>query len=107
MSVQLTERAAERVKNYISQRSNAVGLRIGIKKTGCSGYAYQLDYAQAIEPDDIVTECHGVKVLVNRQWEDILGGTEVDFVREGLNAGFKFSNPNEKAQCGCGESFTV
>jgi iron-sulfur cluster assembly protein len=107
MSITLTESAARHVSKYISQRGKGVGVRLGVKTTGCSGLAYKLEYADAIAPEDQVFECHGVKVLVDPQSLSYLDGTELDFVREGLQQGFKFSNPNERDRCGCGESFRV
>ncbi|WP_018914177.1 iron-sulfur cluster assembly protein IscA [Thiomonas sp. FB-6] len=107
MSITLTESAASHVSKYLSQRGKGVGVRLGVKTTGCSGLAYKLEYADAVAPEDEVFESHGVKVLVDPQSLSYLDGTELDFVREGLQQGFKFSNPNERDRCGCGESFRV
>lgn len=107
MAISLTENAARRVKSYLEQRGRGVGLRIGVKRTGCSGWAYQLDYADAIESDDVVFDDAGVKVVVDAKSLELIDGTEVDFVKEGLNEAFKFRNPNVKGECGCGESFNV
>ncbi|MBU6512406.1 MAG: iron-sulfur cluster assembly protein IscA [Betaproteobacteria bacterium] len=107
MSITLTESAASHVSKYLSQRGKGVGVRLGVKTTGCSGLAYKLEYADAVAPEDQVFESHGVKVLVDPQSLSYLDGTELDFVREGLQQGFKFSNPNERDRCGCGESFRV
>jgi iron-sulfur cluster assembly protein len=107
MSITLTESAAMHVSKYLSQRGKGVGVRLGVKTTGCSGLAYKLEYADAVSPEDQVFESHGVKVLVDPQSLSYLDGTELDFVREGLQQGFKFSNPNERDRCGCGESFRV
>ncbi len=107
MSITLTESAAMHVSKYLSQRGKGVGVRLGVKTTGCSGLAYKLEYADAVAPEDQVFESHGVKVLVDPQSLSYLDGTELDFVREGLQQGFKFSNPNERDRCGCGESFRV
>ncbi len=107
MSITLTESAALHVSKYLSQRGKGVGVRLGVKTTGCSGLAYKLEYADAVAPEDQVFESHGVKVLVDPQSLSYLDGTELDFVREGLQQGFKFSNPNERDRCGCGESFRV
>jgi iron-sulfur cluster assembly protein len=107
MAVSLTRSAAERVKSFLSERGRGLGLRIGVKKTGCSGYAYLIDYADAIQPDDIVFHESGVKVVVDAKSLKLIDGTQVDFVQEGLNQAFKFRNPNVKGECGCGESFSV
>ncbi len=107
MSITLTESAARHVSKYLTQRGKGVGVRLGVKTTGCSGLAYKLEYADAVAPEDQVFESHGVKVLVDPQSLSYLDGTELDFVREGLQQGFKFSNPNERDRCGCGESFRV
>lgn len=107
MAITLTESAARRVRAYLEKRDGALGLRLGVKKSGCSGFSYQVDYAETVCPDDLVFEDHGVKVVVNREQMPYLDGTEVDFVRQGLNEAFRFRNPNIKEECGCGESFTV
>jgi iron-sulfur cluster assembly protein len=107
MAITLTETAAARVKHHLHQQAGAVGLRLGIKKTGCSGFAYVVDYAQATAAGDVVFEDNGVKVVVDRDSLPYLDGTQVDYVRQGLNESFKFINPNVKDECGCGESFTV
>jgi iron-sulfur cluster assembly protein len=107
MAVSLTQTAAQRVRNYLEQRGHGVGLRVGIKKTGCSGYAYVIDYADAVKSEDEVFEQQGVKVIVDRESLKLIDGTEVDFVKQGLNEAFKFRNPNVKGECGCGESFSV
>lgn len=107
MAITLTEKAANRVRTYLTQRGKGEGLRLGIKTVGCSGKAYVVDYADAIEPGDRVFESHGVKVIVNEQNLPFLDGTEVDYARQGLSEGFQFNNPNVKGQCGCGESFSV
>ena len=101
------EAAARHVTRYIAKRGRGVGVRLGVKTTGCSGLAYRLEYADDIAPEDHVFEEHGVKVLVDPKSLPYLDGTELDFVREGLNEGFKFRNPREKDRCGCGESFRV
>lgn len=106
MAITLTDSAARRVANYLEKRGG-VGLRLGVKKTGCSGFAYVVDYADQTGPEDVVFEQHGVKVLVSRDNLPLLDGTRVDFVRKGLNESFQFDNPNVKDACGCGESFTV
>ena len=106
MAITLTDSAARRVANFLAKRGG-VGVRLGVKKTGCSGLAYVVDYADQAGPEDVVFEQHGVKVLVNREHLPLLDGTRVDFVRTGLNESFQFDNPNAKDACGCGESFTV
>jgi iron-sulfur cluster assembly protein len=107
MAVTLTDRAAQHVQRYIEKRGKGVGLRLGVKTTGCSGLAYKLEFADEIQPEDAQFESHGVRVLIDPKSLAYLDGTELDFVREGLNEGFKFNNPNEKDRCGCGESFNV
>jgi len=107
MAVTLSESAARHVSKYLAKRGRGVGVRLGVKTTGCSGLAYKLEYVDEIAPEDIVFEGHGVKVLVDPKSMAYIEGTELDYVREGLNEGFKFQNPNAKANCGCGESFAV
>ncbi len=107
MAITLTEAAAERVRNFMEQRGKGVGLRLGVRTSGCSGMAYVLEFADDIEDTDVVFEDHGVKVIVDPKSLVYLDGTELDFAREGLNEGFKFNNPNVKDECGCGESFNV
>ena len=107
MAITLTDRAAAHVQRYIEKRGKGVGLRLGVKTTGCSGLAYKLEFADEIQPEDQQFESNGVRVLVDPKSLAYLDGTELDFVREGLNEGFKFNNPNEKDRCGCGESFNV
>ena len=107
MSISLTTSAAERVRSHLAQRGRGLGLRLAIKATGCSGFSYVIDYADSAAPDDLVFEDQGVKVYVDPLSFPALDGTRVDFVREGLNESFQFENPNVKAECGCGESFTV
>ena len=107
MAVTLTDRAAQHVQRYIEKRGKGVGLRLGVKTTGCSGLAYKLEFADDILPEDQSFETNGVRVLIDPKSLAYLDGTELDFVREGLNEGFKFNNPNEKDRCGCGESFNV
>jgi len=107
MGISLTSTAAERVKKFLDNRGRGVGLRLGVKTSGCSGMAYVLEFADQVDPDDHVFESHGVKVLVDPKSLVYLDGTELDYAREGLNEGFKFNNPNVKDQCGCGESFNV
>lgn len=107
MAVSLTEPAAERVKTYLDARGKGVGLRVGVKKTGCSGYAYVVNLADDIADSDTVFEYHGVKVVVDKKSLKVIDGTEVDFVKRGLNEAFRFRNPNVTGECGCGESFSV
>jgi iron-sulfur cluster assembly protein len=107
MAVTLTERAADHVGRYLQRRGKGIGLRLGVRTTGCSGLAYKLEYVDAADDTDEVFESHGVKVYIDPKSLAYLDGTELDYAREGLNEGFKFHNPNEKATCGCGESFTV
>ena len=107
MAISLTESAATRVRSFLEKRGRGVGLRIGVRKSGCSGYAYTIDYADAIDSDDVVFDRDGVKVIVDAESLGLIDGTEVDFVKDGLNEAFKFRNPNVKGECGCGESFTV
>ena len=107
MAVSLTENAARRVKSYLEKRGHGIGLRIGVKRTGCSGWAYQLDYADEVDSNDVVFDDGGIKVVVDSKSLPLIDGTEVDFVKEGLNEAFKFRNPNVKGECGCGESFNV
>jgi iron-sulfur cluster assembly protein len=107
MAVTMTERAAQHVAGFLQRRGKGVGLRLGVRTTGCSGMAYKLEYADAAQPEDETFECHGVKILVDPKSLPYIDGTELDFVREGLNEGFRFNNPNEKNRCGCGESFKV
>jgi iron-sulfur cluster assembly protein len=107
MAVTLTDRAAQHVQRYIEKRGKGYGLRLGVKTTGCSGLAYKLEFADEPKPEDQEFETNGVRVLIDPKSLAYLDGTELDFVREGLNEGFKFNNPNEKDRCGCGESFNV
>ena len=107
MSITLTEAAAHRVQSFLHNRGKGVGLRLGVKTTGCSGMAYILEFADEIEAEDTVFEDHGVKVIIDPKSLVYLDGTELDYTKEGLNEGFQFNNPNEKDRCGCGESFTV
>ncbi len=107
MAVTLTESAATHVKNFIAKRGKGAGLRLGVRTSGCSGMAYKLEFADEANDDDLRFESYGVTVLVDPKSLVYLEGTELDFVREGLNEGFKFNNPNVKDACGCGESFNV
>lgn len=106
-TIALTERAAAHVKRFLAGHAASEGLRLGVKKTGCSGFAYTVEAATGIDANDRVFESHGVRIVIAQENLPFLTGMEVDYAREGLNESFKFSNPNAKATCGCGESFTV
>ncbi len=105
--ISLSESAAKHVSNFLTKRGKGIGVRLGVKTSGCSGMAYKLEFADAAEPEDIVFESQGLKVLVDPKSLPYLDGTELDYTKEGLNEGFKFNNPNVKDECGCGESFKV
>jgi iron-sulfur cluster assembly protein len=107
MAVTMTERAAQHVSSVLARRGKGIGVRLGVRTTGCSGMAYKLEYADAQNAEDQSFESHGVKILVDPKSLVYLDGTELDFIREGLNEGFRFNNPQEKDRCGCGESFRV
>lgn len=107
MAISLTTAAATHIERYLTRRGKGIGLRLGVKTTGCSGLAYQLEYADSLNPEDVVFESNGVKVLVDPKSLAYIDGTELDFARDGLNEGFKFNNPNMQSECGCGESFKV
>jgi iron-sulfur cluster assembly protein len=107
MSVTLSETAARHVSRFLEKRGKGIGLRLGVRTTGCSGMAYKLEFVDSANPEDAVFESLGVKIFIDPKSLPYLEGMELDFTREGLNEGFKFNNPNEKARCGCGESFTV
>lgn len=107
MSLNVTERAARQISKQLARRGSGVGLRLGVRKAGCSGWAYVVDYADEVTANDTVFEQHGVKLVVGKQDLEFLSGTEVDYSREGINEAFRFRNPNVKASCGCGESFSV
>mgnify|MGYP000709428335 CR=1 FL=1 len=107
MAISLTDAAADRVRNYIAERDDALGLRLGVTETGCSGYSYVINYAEDITDADVVFEDKGVKVVVDADALPLIDGTEVDFVKHGLNEAFSFRNPNVTGECGCGESFNV
>ena len=106
MAISLTESAAARVRKYLESR-DSVGSRLGVTKTGCSGYSYVINYADAVEGGDIVFEDRGVKIVVDPDALQLIDGTEVDFVKNGLNEAFSFKNPNVTGECGCGESFNI
>lgn len=107
MGITLTEAAAGRVQSFLQGRGHGIGIRLGVKTSGCSGLAYVLEFVDAPDDDDAVFEDHGVKVVVDKKSLLYLDGTELDYGKEGLNEGFKFNNPNVKDECGCGESFKV
>ena len=107
MAVTLTVKAAERVGKFLAQRGKGAGLRLGVRTSGCSGMAYVLEFVDDMQAEDFCFDSHGVTVIVDPKSLAFLDGTELDFVREGLNEGFKFNNPNVKNTCGCGESFNV
>jgi iron-sulfur cluster assembly protein len=107
MAITVTQAAADHIKNYLAKRGSGSGLRLGVKTSGCSGLAYVLEVCDEIQADDVLFEQRDVKVVVDPKSLVYLDGTELDYVREGLNEGFKFQNPNEKNTCGCGESFQV
>lgn len=107
MAVTLTESAAGHVRRFIEKRGKGVGLRLGVRTTGCSGLAYTLEFADEIAESDQLFESHGVRVLIDPKSLVYIDGTELDYAKEGLNEGFKFKNPNVKDECGCGESFNV
>ncbi len=105
--ITLTSQAITRIQQMLSTRQDAVGLRVGVKESGCSGYRYILDYATSVSEDDTVYEQDGVKIIVDKDSLPLLDGVELDFVKQGLNQSFKFHNPNAVSSCGCGESFSV
>lgn len=107
MAIKLTQSAAERVKNHLARRGQGIGIRLGVRRTGCSGWAYVVDYADEVGSADVVFEDREVRIVVDPDSLSLVDGTEVDFVKQGLNEAFKFRNPNVKGECGCGESFSV
>jgi len=107
MAISITESAAKRVSAYLEKRGQGVGLRLGVKSTGCSGYSYVINYADSVDGEDIVFEDRGVKIVVDPEALKLIDGTEVDFVKNGLNEAFSFRNPNVTGECGCGESFNI
>ena len=107
MAVTLTSAAADHVSAFLAKRGKGMGLRLGVRTTGCSGLAYKLEYADEAQPEDIKFQSHGVTVVIDPKSLPYIDGTELDYTKEGLNEGFKFNNPNVKDACGCGESFNV
>jgi iron-sulfur cluster assembly protein len=105
--ISVTETAAKKIKQNLAHRGTGMGIRIGIRTTGCSGLAYVLEYVDRVDAEDTVFESNDVQVIVDAKSLPILGNLEVDYVRQGLNEGFEFNNPNEKDRCGCGESFRI
>ena len=107
MSISLTEKAAAQISRQLAKRGTGIGLKLGVKKSGCSGYAYTLGYADQLDDTDVVFENFGTKVIVASNDLEFLDGLELDYRREGINEAFQFNNPNVKGTCGCGESFSV
>ena len=107
MSISVTKSAAEHAQRHLSSRGKGIGLRLGVKTTGCSGLAYVIEFADKIEQDDLVFDDNSIKIIINPKSYVYLKGTELDFSKEGINEGFRFKNPNVKDECGCGESFNV
>lgn len=107
MAITLTDAAANRVHTFMQSRGNGLGVRLGVKTSGCSGLAYVLEFVDELEEEDEVFEDHGIKVIIDKKSLVYLDGTELDYGKEGLNEGFKFNNPNVKDECGCGESFKI
>ncbi len=107
MTITLTENAAKQVQTFLAKRGKGVGLRLGVRTSGCSGMAYKLEFADVVDGEDVQFQSHGVTVLVDQHSLPYIDGMELDYTREGLNEGFKFNNPNVKDTCGCGESFKV
>lgn len=107
MAITVTENAALRITRFIKNRGRGIGIRLGVKTTGCSGLAYKLEFVDEINPDDEVFESLEVNIIVDKKSLQYIDGTELDYTKEGLQEGFKFTNPNVKDECGCGESFTV
>lgn len=107
MSITVTESAAKHIANFLVKRGKGVGLRLGVRTSGCSGMAYKLEFADVVDEDDLTFNQYGVTVIVDPKSLPYIDGMELDFTREGLNEGFRFNNPNVKDACGCGESFNV
>jgi iron-sulfur cluster assembly protein len=107
MAISLSQTAAERVQNFLDNRGSGLGLRLGVKTTGCSGMAYVLEFVDELQPEDEVFEDKDVKIIVDKKSLLYIDGTRLDFIKEGLNEGFRFQNPNVKGECGCGESFSI
>jgi iron-sulfur cluster assembly protein len=107
MHIQLTPAALSRMQNFLDANPDAAGVRFGVRKTGCSGYAYMVEIAETIAANDQVIDQDGVRLVIDTKSLPFVDGTEIDFARQGLNAAFVFRNPNVTGECGCGESFTI
>ena len=107
MNIQITDAARERMRRFLAERPDAAGVRFGVRKTGCSGYAYVVEIADSLAANERVIEQDGVRLVVDDKSRRFVDGTEIDFTRQGLNSSFVFRNPNVTGECGCGESFTV
>jgi iron-sulfur cluster assembly protein len=107
MAISVTENAAKQIRNQLTKRGSGLGLRVGVKKVGCSGLAYTFDYADEMHPGDQMFEAHDAKVVVDAEALSVLDGSRLDFVKDGFKQVFKFDNPNVDSTCGCGESFNV
>ncbi|RUO65973.1 Iron-binding apoprotein IscA [Pseudidiomarina planktonica] len=107
MAITMTDAAAARARSFLEKRGSGVGIRLGVKTTGCSGLAYVMEFVDSVDEGDTVFEAHGINVIIDGKSLVYLDGTELDFVKEGLNEGFEFNNPNAKGECGCGESFNI
>jgi iron-sulfur cluster assembly protein len=107
MAITLTPAAADHISAFLAKRGKGMGLRLGVRTTGCSGLAYKLEYADEARPEDLTFQSNGVTVVIDPKSLPYIDGTELDYAKEGLNEGFKFNNPNVKDECGCGESFNV
>jgi len=107
MAITLTENAAKQIQKQLQKRGSGLGLKLGVKQSGCSGFAYVLDYADQLAEDETVFARSGVKVIIKNSDLEILDGIELDYAKEGINEAFKFNNPNVTGTCGCGESFSV
>jgi len=107
MAITLTDKAAQRMNDFLSNRGSGLGVRLSVQTTGCSGLGYNMEFVDAINGDDTLFEEKGVQLIIDAKSLIYIDGTEVDYQKDGLNEGFEFNNPNSKAECGCGESFTV
>jgi iron-sulfur cluster assembly protein len=105
--ITMTEQAATQIKRSLEKRGKGLGIRLGVRTTGCSGLAYLLEYVDSPTPDDVQYNSNDVNIFVDPKSNAYLEGLEIDWVRNGLNQGFDFKNPNERDRCGCGESFRV